>query len=89
MTAAKKIDSKGRLLLGEGLAGTMVLVEKRENGEFIIRPAIVVPAQEKWLFENQEALNAVFVGLKEAREGEIVEKPSFARKKAWKQDLAD
>jgi hypothetical protein len=89
MTAAKKIDSKGRLLLGEELAGSTVLVEKLESGEYVVRPAVVIPAREKWLFENEEALNSVLLGLKQAREGKIVKKPAFAKKKPWKDDLED
>ena len=89
MTAAKKIDSKGRLLLGEELAGSTVLVEKLQNGEYIIRPAVIIPAREKWLFDNKEALNSVMLGLKQAREGKVVKKPSFAKKKSWKDELED
>ena len=53
MTAAKKIDSKGRLLLSEDLAGVTVIVEKRDSGEYVIKPAITIPADEKWLFEKK------------------------------------
>ncbi len=89
MNAAKKIDSKGRLLLSEELAGTTVLVEKRSNGEYVIKPAVIIPANEKWLFRNEEALGSVMLGLKQAREGRFVEKPSFSKKKSWKDELAD
>ena len=89
MTAAKKIDSKGRLLLGEELAGKTVLVERRANGEYIVKPAVVIPANEKWLFENEEALNSVMLGLKQAREGQVVKNPAFSKKKSWKDELKD
>lgn len=89
MTAAKKVDSKGRLLLGEELAGTTVLVERRDNGEYVVKPAVVIPAEEKWLFENKEALNSVMLGLKQARAGQVVKRPAFAKKKSWKNELAD
>lgn len=89
MNAAKKIDSKGRLLLSEELAGTTVLVEKRKNGEYVIKPAVVIPANELWLFQNEEALGSVMLGLKQAREGKFVKKPSFSKKKSWKNELAD
>ena len=88
MTAAKKIDSKGRLLLGEELAGTTVLVEKRENGEYVVKPAVVIPANEKWLFENEEALNTVMLGLKQTRR-QVRGKPAFDKKKSWKDELED
>lgn len=89
MSAAKKVDSKGRLLLSEDLAGTTVIVEKRSNGEYVIKPAVVIPANEKWLFDNEEALASVMLGLKQARDGQFVEKPSFSKKKSWKNELAD
>jgi len=89
MNAAKKIDSKGRLLLGEDLAGTTVLVEKRANGEYVIKPAVVIPASEKWLFDNKEALSSVMTGLKQASEGKVVKSPSFTKKKSWKSELED
>lgn len=89
MTAAKKIDSKGRLLLGEEWAGSTVLVEKLASGEFLIKPAVIIPAREKWLFENDEALDSVLLGLKQARAGEFVKKPAFNKKKSWKDKLED
>jgi hypothetical protein len=89
MTAAKKIDSKGRLLLGEELAGTTVLVEKLKNGQYVVKPAVVIPASEKWLFENEEALNSVMLGLKQSREGKTAENPAFAKKNSWKDELED
>jgi hypothetical protein len=89
VTAAKKIDSKGRLLLGEELAGSTVLVEKLESGEYIVKPAIVIPAREKWLFENEEALNAVMLGIRQARDGKVAKTPAFSKKKGWKKELEE
>ncbi len=89
MTAAKKIDSKGRLLLGEDLAGSTVLVEKLASGEYLVKPAVIIPAREKWLFDNEGALNSVLLGLKQAREQKFVKKPAFDKKKAWKDKLED
>lgn len=94
MTAAKKIDSrkidsKGRLLMGEEWAGSTVIVEHRPNGEYVVKPAVIIPADEKWLFDNKAALNSVALGLKQAREGKLVKSPSFARKKSWKNELED
>ena len=89
MSASKKIYSKRRLLLGEELAGSTVIVEKRANGEYLVKPAMIIPSNEKWLFENKEALNSVMLGLKQSREGKVVKKPSFAKKKSWKDELED
>ncbi len=89
MSAAKKIDSKGRLLLGEKYAGTTVLLEELENGEVLIKPAVTIAASEKWLFANDEAMGLVLAGLKQAREGKTVTNPAFDKKKAWKSKLKD
>ena len=42
-------------------------------------PMAQIPARELWLYENPEAIDAVRTGLKQAREGKIVERASFAR----------
>ncbi len=89
MNAAKRIDSKGRLFLGEELAGTTVLVEKRSNSEYVVKLAVVIPANEKWLFENEDALNSVMLGLRQAREGKVVKRPAYSKKKSWKEELED
>lgn len=75
--------------MGEELAGTTVLVEKRSNGEYVIKPAVVIPANEQWLFQNEEALGSVMLGLKQTREGKLLENPAFSKKKSWKDELAD
>ena len=89
MAAAKKVDSKGRLLLGEELAGTTVLIEKLETGEYLVKPAVIVPAKEKWIFDNSEALSLVMTGLKEAKNRKFVKNPSFNKKKSWIDELED
>lgn len=55
----------------------------------MVKPAVVIPTREKWLFENEEALGSVLLGLKQAREGKAVKKPAFAKKKPWKDKLED
>lgn len=77
MTAAKKIDSKGRLLLGEDFAGKFVLVEMRANGEFVVKPAAVIPVSEQWLYDNKEAHALVKKGLQEAKAGKLVANDDF------------
>jgi hypothetical protein len=42
-----------------------------EIGQIILDPQVTIPASELWLYKNEEALEAVATGLKEASEGEI------------------
>jgi hypothetical protein len=69
---AKKLDSKGRLVLGPEFANSTVLVEKIGDGQFIIKTAEVVPVREAWLFKNEEALSLVKKGISEAANGKVV-----------------
>lgn len=89
MTTAKKIDSRGRLLLGDGFAGQYVIVEERGNGEFLIKPAAIIPASEKWLYQNPKALAAVRAGLQEAKDGKIGPNQDFEADKAFIDKLED
>ena len=73
MTAVRRIDSKGRLLL-----------ESLEGGEYVVKPAIAIPVREKWLFENKDALNSVMLGIRLARKRKVAEKPAFSKKRARK-----
>ncbi len=38
-----------------------------------------IPAHEKWLFKNKVALSKVKQGLRDAKEGKLIHKGSFAK----------
>ncbi|HKY70094.1 MAG TPA: hypothetical protein VJ205_04270 [Gammaproteobacteria bacterium] len=62
-------DSSGRLCLGKEFANKVFsLQEKQGNIELI--PVRLIPEKEAWLYENQEALEAVRLGLNQAKRGE-------------------
>lgn len=63
--------------LKEGLSAAI----KYETGEFDLK---TIPIREQWLFKNEKALNSVLLGLRQAREGKFVEKPSYRKKKVRK-----
>jgi hypothetical protein len=69
---AKKLDAKGRLVLGPEFANITVLVERIGDGQFVIKTAEVVPVREAWLFKNKEALSLVEEGIVQAKEGKVV-----------------
>lgn len=70
----KLVDTKGRVSLGAEFAGKTVIVEK-ERGRIIIKPAVVIPESEAWLFANEEAKAAVLRGLEDARKGRFSKNP--------------
>lgn len=74
-------DAKGRITLGklaEGVSSFRVIVEA--HGKIILEPFSEVPARERWLFENPEALERVRRGLSQADSGRTVSLGSFSRR---------
>ena len=75
-------DSKGRITLGklaEGVSSYRVTIAS--HGKIILEPFAEIPARERWLFENPEALRRVRKGLKEAERGQTVSLQSFSRRR--------
>jgi hypothetical protein len=75
-------DSKGRIALGklaEGVSSYRVKVES--HGKITLEPYAEIPARERWLFENPEALHRVRKGLAEAEAGKTVSLGSFSRRR--------
>ena len=48
------------------------------SGRIILEPFAEIPAREKWLFENKDALDAVRDGLTQAAEGRTGSRGSFS-----------
>ena len=73
----KQVDSKGRITLDKTYANSMMLVDEQDDGTVILRPAVVVPAREAWLWKNKKALKMVLDGIDEARRGKRVAGPDL------------
>jgi hypothetical protein len=86
MFEARKIDSKGRVMLGSEYAGAIVLLEQAENGDIIIHPAAVVPLSEAWLHNNPKAAASVARGLKQASEDQFAGDPIDIDGEDWLKD---
>lgn len=86
MLEARKIDSKGRVMLGSEYAGAVVLLEQAANGDIIIHPAAVVPLNEAWLHNNPKAAASVARGLKQATEGKFADDPIDVDSEDWLKD---
>ena len=48
-----------------------VRLYKNDAGELSLQPVVEIPASEAWLFRNEEAMQTVKAGLKDAWEGKI------------------
>lgn len=73
----KQVDSKGRIALDKSYAGSTMLVERRDDGTIVLRPAVTVPANEAWLWKNKKALAMVQEGLDEAGERRHADAPNL------------
>ncbi len=72
----RKTDSKGRITLGPEFANQTFIVQVLDDGQVLLRPAMVVPAPEAWLFRNPKALSAVIRGLEQSKAGDVTESPT-------------
>ena len=73
-------DSKGRVALGElarGVSSFRITVD--EHRRIVLEPYAEVPATEKWLFDNSEALASVKRGLADSAAGKVRERGSFGQ----------
>jgi len=74
-------DSKGRISLGriaEGVSSYKATYDDITH-KVTLEPYTEVPLQEKWLYENKEALRRVQKGIQESLEGKTKHLGSFAK----------
>jgi hypothetical protein len=72
-------DSKGRIALGELARGVSSFHVSTDGDRIVLEPYAEVPAREKWLFENREALAIVKRGLEDSAGGKTRRRGSFAK----------
>lgn len=78
-TVQLRPDSKGRISLGKLARGVSSFrAQRTKDGTIILEPYAEIPAREKWLFDNSEALSAVKEGLKQAAGGQARTLGSFS-----------
>jgi len=51
--SVKMIGANGQISLGKQFAGRQVLVEEQEPGVWLVRTAVVIPDNERWLQQPQ------------------------------------
>lgn len=80
MIKTLKVDSKGRITLGQLARGySSFNVELLPDSRFLLEPMIEIPAREKWLYDNKNALKKVKTGLKHAKSGQLTSQGSFSK----------
>ena len=55
--SVKMVGANGQISLGKQFAGRQVLVEDQEPGVWLVRTAIVIPDNERWLQQPQAAVD--------------------------------
>jgi hypothetical protein len=65
-------DAKGRITLGKLAVGvSSYRVRRQADGRILLEPFVEIPAEERWLWENKEALETVQRGVADARAGRL------------------
>jgi len=73
-------DSKGRITLGKLAEGVSSYRARRQaDGKIILEPFVEIPAEERWLWDNKEALKSVIKGIEDAKAGRLVSRGSFKK----------
>ncbi len=73
-------DSKGRITLGKLAEGVSSYRARRlPDGKIVLEPFVEIPAEERWLWEDKEALASVRRGIEDAKAGRLVSLGSFAK----------
>jgi hypothetical protein len=73
-------DAKGRITLGKLAEGvSSYKVRRRKDGRIELEPFVEIPAEERWLWENKEALRQVLAGLEDSKAGRVVSLGSFKK----------
>ena len=73
-------DAKGRITLGKLAEGVSSYRARRQkDGKIVLEPFVEIPAEERWLWENKEALESVRRGIADAKAGRLVSLGSFRK----------
>ena len=65
-------DAKGRITLGKLADGVSSYRARRlPDGKIVLEPFVEIPAEERWLWENKEALASVKRGIADAKAGRL------------------
>lgn len=73
-------DAKGRITLGKLAEGVSSYRARRQkDGKILLEPFVEIPADERWLHENEDALRSVRKGIEDAKSKRLRSLGSFAK----------
>jgi hypothetical protein len=73
-------DAKGRITLGKLAEGvSSYRARKQKDGKIILEPFVEIPASERWLYQNENALKRIQAGIADAKAGRLRSLGSFAK----------
>lgn len=74
------IDTRRRVNLSKLLpkGNIHAVIAHKEGNKIILELMAEIPADESWLYENPKALKSIQKGIKEAKEGKLKDRPSYA-----------
>jgi hypothetical protein len=82
-SATAQVDSDGKLTVGMPLRQESTHQNYRilinDAGQILLDPFANIPEQERWLWENPEALASLGRGLQQAADGDVRDLGSFAQ----------
>lgn len=80
--AEAKVDSRGRISLGEAGAtpGRRYRVERNVDGVLLLIPVVSIPEREMIVWRNPAIAESILEGLAEAETGQTVERPGFTQR---------
>ena len=70
-------DSRGRVQIGKNAIDKDFRVEYGDDGTIMLTPVVFIPENEAWLYENEEAIRLVRIGLREAAAGNVHDGAAF------------
>lgn len=74
----RKPDAQGRISIGKEHVNETYSLERRANGDILLRPVMVVHKREAWLLANEKARQSVERGIADAEAGRTHDLGSFA-----------
>lgn len=72
-SVSMETDKAGRVTLGKAQANKNFIVTYKENGTIELVPALNIPLNQLWLFQNPESLATLDRGMAQSEAGETVE----------------
>lgn len=80
--AEAKVDSRGRISLGEAGAtpGRRYRVERNVDGVLLLIPVVSIPEREMIVWRNPAIAESILEGLAEAETAQTVERPGFTQR---------